>query len=156
MEDKGVRVHQLPEPFRGEVVAYIGKAEAAGNAGGTRHSGKDNCLGYAITVASPYDDARLERLSFFQIDPVWVIPDFVPDGIKQSDAFLEWGLSVDHSISGEGYDLRCVTVNIVSGPKVLFEIISHISLTGVPLIRQEYMRKGNGLSMTSEYGIKRQ
>ena len=82
VEDKGVRLHQLPEPLGGEVVAYIGEAHAAGDAGGTGHSGKHNCLGYAITVAPPDDDARLERLSILQIDPVWVIPDFVPNRIK--------------------------------------------------------------------------
>ena len=89
MEDKGVRVHQLPELFRGEVIAYIGETQATGDAGGTRHGGKDNCLGYAISVAPPDDDARLERLSILQIDPVWVISDFVPNGIKEGNAFLE-------------------------------------------------------------------
>jgi len=42
--DKGVRVTQLPEPFSGEVIAYIGEAQAAGDAGGTRHGGKEIAL----------------------------------------------------------------------------------------------------------------
>jgi len=89
MEDKGVRIHQLPEPFRGEVIAHIGKAQATGNTGGARHSGKDNSLSYAISIALPDDDARLERLSILQIDPVWVISDFIPNGIEEGYAFLE-------------------------------------------------------------------
>jgi len=71
------------------VITYIGEAQTSGDARGTRHSGKDNCLGYTISVALPDDDARLERLSILQIDPVWVISDFVPNGIEEGYAFLD-------------------------------------------------------------------
>jgi len=128
MEYEGICLHQLSELFCGEVVAHIGKTKAAGYACSARCSSEHDCLGHAISITPGDDIAGLERFLPFQIDLVRVIPDLIPNSVKNGHALLKRGLFAVDSIYSKIYNLHCIAIYEIRGLKVLLQIIFHVCL----------------------------